>query len=295
MEPARPSGIDISRVIQEKSTFDHDLVCTICQCVALDPTECSNCQCLFCTACMDRWLKTKNKCPMGCPEPFQRNPPHKKCPNTPCSAIVLRKDLAHHNEICPFLLGTCEKCQGTFPLTVKASHECMKSLVDRLLRLSSEFFTYKETTKLEIEGLQKEVRELKLRAEPNHVAAPEPPRCNLGHVMTWLQNPWRGTECGSCRRHEDARWKCDHCRSIYCIRCRLPPNGRKCPIGHNLERFSGVERFCDVCEGQTRDTFRDAACDFDVCHNCVVQHRVLVLDSPVHLLAIHCYGTIIFY
>jgi E3 ubiquitin-protein ligase NRDP1 len=42
--------------------------CIICTLVARDPKDCSNCGNVFCSSCIDDWIKKKNECPNRCPK-----------------------------------------------------------------------------------------------------------------------------------------------------------------------------------------------------------------------------------
>ena len=43
--------------------LDPYFVCTICQHVVEDPSECAECNDLCCSACLNRWRQRKNTCP----------------------------------------------------------------------------------------------------------------------------------------------------------------------------------------------------------------------------------------
>jgi hypothetical protein len=47
-----------------KQPFYDGFVCRICQSVVEDARQCKNCDNLFCSACIQQWLQTKNSCPV---------------------------------------------------------------------------------------------------------------------------------------------------------------------------------------------------------------------------------------
>jgi E3 ubiquitin-protein ligase NRDP1 len=52
----------IERLV-DKNNYDDDLTCPICAEMVQKPQECSNCQTLYCTACIEVWAKKSKKCP----------------------------------------------------------------------------------------------------------------------------------------------------------------------------------------------------------------------------------------
>jgi hypothetical protein len=58
-------GYDHDRFVNlTTDTFD----CMICSMVSREPKDCSVCGSVFCTVCIDDWLKKKSECPNRCPK-----------------------------------------------------------------------------------------------------------------------------------------------------------------------------------------------------------------------------------
>lgn len=158
-------GVDLERFLD----VNPELICSICAGVLEDPVE-SPCRHVFCSACISRWLDTKQSCP-NCRKkvrannlrpalPMIKNIINKlkiRCDFAPngCTETVELEQLESHNSSCLFAPMTCENegCEITFPRRSKAEHEaeCPK----RLIRCS--------TTCLQGCGLQ-----LRLSEVPDH-------------------------------------------------------------------------------------------------------------------------------
>lgn len=55
--------IQDDKELREKANF---FICSICTMVVMDPLECSGCQTLFCTSCIDPWRANNDCCPKKC-------------------------------------------------------------------------------------------------------------------------------------------------------------------------------------------------------------------------------------
>lgn len=59
------SGYDKDRFVKlDSDNFD----CPICTMVARNPKDCSSCGSIFCSTCIDDWMKKKSECPNRCPK-----------------------------------------------------------------------------------------------------------------------------------------------------------------------------------------------------------------------------------
>lgn len=55
--------VQADKTIKEKANF---FVCSICTMVVKGPLECSGCQTLFCSDCIDPWRQNNSHCPKKC-------------------------------------------------------------------------------------------------------------------------------------------------------------------------------------------------------------------------------------
>ena len=156
-------GIPLDRIINaEQLSLIEDLIkCPICFNYLNNPYECELCGGLFCEDCIQDWLKTKEKCPMRCPElkikradinarkllnkiilKCQNFPDCKytasywelfaheekctfqkiKCPNKPCKYTGKFPDFQKHHVICEFGNIECGFCKALIPRYEMNSH-----------------------------------------------------------------------------------------------------------------------------------------------------------------------------
>ena len=112
ISPDRIVNIETLQVIEDL------LKCPICLNFLNNPYECEVCGGLFCEDCIHAWLKTKEKCPMRCPElKIKRadvnsrkllNKIILKCQNYPdCDFTASYWDLFSHEEKCNFQKVKC--------------------------------------------------------------------------------------------------------------------------------------------------------------------------------------------
>ena len=156
-------GISPDRIIniEQISLIEDLLKCPICFNFLNNPYECELCGGLFCEDCIQDWLKTKEKCPMRCPElkikradinarkllnkiilrcqnfpdcNFSANYwdlfSHEekcnfqkiKCPNKPCKYYGKFKDFQKHHQICEFGNIECNFCKSLIPRCEISTH-----------------------------------------------------------------------------------------------------------------------------------------------------------------------------
>ena len=156
-------GISLDRIVNtdQLALIEDLLKCPICFNFLNNPYECELCGGLFCEDCIQDWLKTKEKCPMRCPElkikradinsrkllnkivlRCQNYPDcdfsasywdlfaHEekcnfqkiRCPNKPCKYTGKFKDFQKHHQICEFGNIECNFCKALIPRCEMNSH-----------------------------------------------------------------------------------------------------------------------------------------------------------------------------
>ena len=92
-----------------------EFICMICENVIEDMVSCDECESLFCSLCIMKWMKSKKNCP-NCKETFQKGKVPRKVKN------MLDKTKFY----CQY---TVDGCKGTFTYETKEAHykrECIK-------------------------------------------------------------------------------------------------------------------------------------------------------------------------
>jgi len=128
-------GLSSDRFVDED--VDHFL-CIICSDMVLNPKMCQKCQHIFCSKCIDEWVKSNKFCPFKCSNKeemkFIKLPCSVAkmyesllvtCSKAECQAIIALKDLFHHENSCGAM--KClnhEKCQKDAPLLILDKRVC---------------------------------------------------------------------------------------------------------------------------------------------------------------------------
>ena len=89
-------------------SFDNHFMCKVCQCVVIDPEECSECQNTFCKECIRHWIRTENSTYLeGISSGLSNNP---KCPT--CKAVYKGVQLHRYlrNKLYEFKFK-CAECE----------------------------------------------------------------------------------------------------------------------------------------------------------------------------------------
>ena len=84
----------------------HDICnCPVCLGVVIEPKQCSECQKLTCSECVEKWLSDHNDCPAGCGRKFESQRVHP----------LAERDLER-------LTFKCKHCDDLFSYTDAESH-----------------------------------------------------------------------------------------------------------------------------------------------------------------------------
>jgi hypothetical protein len=127
-------NIDSDLLTGDFKTFVNDISCLICQNIVYKPVCCSNCSALFCTKCINDWLKKSRQCPNRCnyigrpiDRLFQRllSSMKMKClfNDKGCTSIVNYEELEKHfrNE-CKGITYKCKGCDFVSELRMMEMH-----------------------------------------------------------------------------------------------------------------------------------------------------------------------------
>lgn len=100
-------------------------VCPICANVVRDPLECSGCQSVFCTRCIEPWREKNEHCPKKCKgnDSVEWREMHRmvkqdllslkfKCNNNQCSSVNTYEAALGHLETCNSLMQPCTQGCG---------------------------------------------------------------------------------------------------------------------------------------------------------------------------------------
>ena len=149
ISPDRIVNIETLQVIEDL------LKCPICLNFLNNPYECEVCGGLFCEDCIHAWLKTKEKCPMRCPElKIKRadvnsrkllNKIILKCQNYPdCDFTASYWDLFSHEENKTFIIKNCSYCGNSQDLRRCLCNDviCLNCLEENNLSLHEKCFEF---------------------------------------------------------------------------------------------------------------------------------------------------------
>jgi WD40 repeat protein len=126
-----------------------EYICLICHSISMKPKECSKCNAIFCTKCIDRSLLSKNTCP-GCQKVFTGKPvsgkllnilnlTQIKCPNDKCQEDSIKLEfITQHLKTCMATkrLAKCKGCKKEIATTNELSEvnqhieECLEFTVE---------------------------------------------------------------------------------------------------------------------------------------------------------------------
>ena len=115
------------------------LRCVICHEISFLPSECQNCQNIFCSECVTSWRQIKNICPLNCKGEFKIKPIHNTlkeillglklyCVNNPigCPFIgTMVEILIHERKSCEYTMVVCVNspaCKQAIPRKDFANH-----------------------------------------------------------------------------------------------------------------------------------------------------------------------------
>jgi len=119
-------GIDRERIFN-KTGFEEELICCICQNIFVSPITCANCENQFCTKCINDWTRINGKkiCPNKCELILKKSPPITKgilsklkfyCifKENGCNTIIDYDNVITHETNCDFQLELCSGCNKDF-------------------------------------------------------------------------------------------------------------------------------------------------------------------------------------
>ncbi|CAD8123442.1 unnamed protein product [Paramecium sonneborni] len=295
----------IRNLIIDPKSINQNLQCILCKQLVVNPKECEECQNLFCSSCIDDWLKAKQTCPGKCKN-FLATVPHRlirdaigqiivKCKNINCNKQMTLSSLENHikncehtiqicnnqgcqkqislNEMkdhknnCQFRIVTCEKCNSPYSFQIK--HDCIISLNDKIKQLEIYFELLQISTQKKIADLLERVTQCeKQKIKDNK------PKCNQGHDLKWVYPAFK--YCENCKQANIAvRYQCTICFQNYCQKCRKPQFKEGfCPLNHPLQfSLQAIkETHCDYCNlnifSRGESVYSDRLCDLDICNSC---------------------------
>ena len=201
-----------------------------------------------------------------------------KCPfSNECSAEFLRKECDEHQKICEFFLLRCEKCDFEIKRKDFNSHDCIKYLKEKYIKLNKNFEDFKEFHEKQLEILTKKLSDIELSFQNNEKKLQKINQlekvCQRGHLLHWTKGD-EIKECDLCKKKGIfSRFSCSECELKYCIYCIYPDlSKKKCPLGHDMMGCSKlVWHSCDMCRkglDKENEVYTDRDCDFDVCGAC---------------------------
>jgi len=223
-------GIEIDR-IANKSGFEEELICCICQNIFVSPITCSKCENQFCTKCINEWTTTHGKdvCPNKCDLVLKKSPPITKgilsklkifCifKENGCLEIIDYDQLKIHESLCEYKLNICNGCNKL--LLQKDMKEHQQNCEE--LIITCEVCNFKSRSK-EFEAHDKmlciqrrlETMENLMSKMSNRIDKFEIYKENSERIITLLQT---NNTCSFCKEIKRCK-TCVGCRGNFCEDC----------------------------------------------------------------------------
>lgn len=159
----------------------HDqFTCTICLDVASNPVAVTDCDHIFCLACIDS--DQFEKCPT-CQSAFKETKwsglkgtlkriyydLNMKCLNPSCDQPLTTSNYEDHDENCPITFNVCEDCGFKVRRAEGTEHSCVRVLKDELAEMKEKFESELEKTGKKLEGelgkIEKKIEEERKRSD----------------------------------------------------------------------------------------------------------------------------------
>lgn len=268
-------SIDPSHAV---TPLDDHFTCTICLAVAFEPKECSTCNKLNCTKCINDWLLKNQACPncradykgdrvnqfvlkvllesdFNCPKCKQSykykdagkhfsqcSPPGLKCflnCGHPEKIKGLDKMRSHFMTDCVNVMQICTTCEGKEPTSKIADHDCISFLKAKIQKKDEEL----ARKNAENEALTKRISELELNANQKVKAS---------------------------QNQDSANFNAPRCSMGHLMRLTNTPIQRVTKsgsIGHGVNlRCNGCLQSYNIANGGFHCDHPN--CDYDFCKNC---------------------------